>query len=64
MDASHVVYSDGDDADSILHTSLVYKPGNSNVQTIVWSLRMYALPKLINAVVPSIGLFSFVLSPF
>jgi hypothetical protein len=38
MDASHVVYSDGDDADSILHTSLVYKPGNSNVQTIVWSL--------------------------
>jgi hypothetical protein len=64
MDASHGVYSDEDNVDSIPHTSLVYKSGNSNVQTRVWYLRMYALPRLINAVVPSIGLFFFVLSPF
>jgi hypothetical protein len=64
MDASHVVFSDRDDVDSTLNTSLVYSPGNSNVQITVWYLRMYALPRLIKAVVLTIGLFSFVFPPF
>jgi hypothetical protein len=65
MDASHdVVFSNGENDDSILRTSLVYNSGNSNVQITVRYLRMYALPRLINTVVFTIGLFSFVFSPF